>query len=292
MANKTTAVYEQVKKAAAEHLASPEASKKGRAKADIYPLYDPASGRFAEGMSQDDISSFVGRSFAGTARTDPEMNMHWMLGPAFHKARADPERIQTMAFFQDRSVIEFGTMPAGGVMMGSRSHPSNGGDASLAAVCVARRYPDGFRQDRFESLWGAWHMARNIRNIPKLFTSSEYKTALKYANPRMDFMSNLMKTSHAEHAPMPHWYIGIMATSPDREGEGHCSHLMRTINRAADADGVACYLETGSERMANIYTNFGYQVVKKYTLTIPTDVEEGNPPQENFTCMMRPAKAT
>ncbi|KAJ1466637.1 hypothetical protein T484DRAFT_1987842 [Baffinella frigidus] len=226
MANKTTAVYEQVKKAAAEHLASPEASKKGRAKADIYPLYDPASGRFAEGMSQDDISSFVGRSFAGTARTDPEMNMHWMLGPAFHKARADPERIQTMAFFQDRSVIEFG----------------------------------------FESLWGAWHMARNIRNIPKLFTSSEYKTALKYANPRMDFMSNLMKTSHAEHAPMPHW--------------------------AADADGVACYLETGSERMANIYTNFGYQVVKKYTLTIPTDVEEGNPPQENFTCMMRPAKAT
>ncbi|KAJ1493413.1 hypothetical protein T484DRAFT_1768467, partial [Baffinella frigidus] len=59
-ANQKALVYEQVQKAAAEHRASTEAGKKGSGKADVFPLYDPTSGKFAQGMSQDDISKFVG----------------------------------------------------------------------------------------------------------------------------------------------------------------------------------------------------------------------------------------
>jgi len=50
-----------------------------------------------------------------------------------------------------------------------------------------------------------------------------------------------------------HRYVSIMATAPEREGEGHCSALMRAMCRAADADGLPTYLEAGSDRNVAVY---------------------------------------
>mmetsp|Transcript_30478 Transcript_30478/g.69772 ORF Transcript_30478/g.69772 Transcript_30478/m.69772 type:complete len:294 (+) Transcript_30478:65-946(+) len=284
-ANQKALVYEQVQKAAAEHRASTEAGKKGSGKADVFPLYDPTSGKFAQGMSQDDISKFVGRSFAGTERTDPEWSYDWVLGPALRKDREDADRIHAISFSADNFVCAHGTLPKEGVIFGS--HSSEGTDDSLAAVLVARRYPDGYRKEWSEGLWDLWHTARNITNMPAVFTSSKYAATRKAVQPRLDFILPLMQTSHEDLASMPHWYVALMATSPDRGGEGHCAALMRTIARRADADGLPCYLETSAARTVDIYRHFGFEVVKKTTLTVPDD-EEGSLPHEYLYCMIRP----
>jgi len=54
--------------------------------------------------------------------------------------------------------------------------------------------------------------------------------------------------------------VDIMAVVPEAQGQGYTSRLMRAVSRAADAEGVPCYLEASSERNTRIYGRFGYEV--------------------------------
>lgn len=67
--------------------------------------------------------------------------------------------------------------------------------------------------------------------------------------------------------PNPHWYLSAVGVSPDRQGEGLGSALVRSGLRRADDDNVLVYLETETEDNVRFYEHLGFDVVEQITAT-------------------------
>jgi len=65
----------------------------------------------------------------------------------------------------------------------------------------------------------------------------------------------------SEHHPTePHWYLAILATDPDVQGQGIGSALMRPILERCDKDGMPAYLESSKESNIPFYTKHGFEL--------------------------------
>lgn len=58
----------------------------------------------------------------------------------------------------------------------------------------------------------------------------------------------------------PHWYLGILATHPDRRGGGLGRRLAGLGLVAARSDGVPAFLETTNPDNVRVYENSGWRV--------------------------------
>lgn len=87
------------------------------------------------------------------------------------------------------------------------------------------------------------------------------------------------KLIHDNLPPEPHWRLNSLAVKASAQRKGIGSTLIEPGLRRAEADGVACYLET--QRRANIpfYRRFGFEEIGEISLP-------GSPPVWR---MLRPA---
>jgi ribosomal protein S18 acetylase RimI-like enzyme len=85
------------------------------------------------------------------------------------------------------------------------------------------------------------------------------------------------------NAPGPHWYLWALGVEPTVQGQGIGGRLITQVLREADAAGLACYLETGTEAAARFYSRHGFGVMERARLpSLAIDV----------VAMVRPAPAT
>ena len=70
----------------------------------------------------------------------------------------------------------------------------------------------------------------------------------------------------AHHPKVPHWYLAVLGTEPDRQGEGLATALLRQVLDDCDRDEVPAYLETGTERNVAFYTRHGFKVSEELRL--------------------------
>lgn len=61
----------------------------------------------------------------------------------------------------------------------------------------------------------------------------------------------------------PHWYLMALGTTPGAQGKGLGSALVDIGAAKADAAGIPCYLETGTESNVAFYTKRGFEVIGK-----------------------------
>ncbi len=61
----------------------------------------------------------------------------------------------------------------------------------------------------------------------------------------------------ARPAP-PYRYLGVLATRPDRQGEGLATAVMAPVLECADREGVDCFLETSTMRNRLFYERRGF----------------------------------
>jgi ribosomal protein S18 acetylase RimI-like enzyme len=73
------------------------------------------------------------------------------------------------------------------------------------------------------------------------------------------------------HPHYHHWYLWFLGVDPERQGQGYGSNLLRSLSAKAEADGVACYLETDTASNVKIYERHGYAVQSEEVLP-PGDV--------------------
>ncbi len=59
----------------------------------------------------------------------------------------------------------------------------------------------------------------------------------------------------------PHWYLVTIGTRRARQGQGLGSALVEIGTSRADAAGVPCYLETGTQSNVDFYAKRGFDVV-------------------------------
>jgi GNAT superfamily N-acetyltransferase len=63
----------------------------------------------------------------------------------------------------------------------------------------------------------------------------------------------------AAHAPAePHWYLGVLATRPERRREGLATAVLAPVLDGADRTGIACCLETSTTENRRFYEGRGF----------------------------------
>jgi len=109
----------------------------------------------------------------------------------------------------------------------------------LAAVAMWDRLGhDGESTGRSGDIWKAY---RAVAGEPVWARLCEYERAIDAARP----------------GP-PYWYLGVLATRPDRQGEGLATAVMAPVLERADLDGVDCCLETSTTQNKKFYERRGF----------------------------------
>lgn len=81
---------------------------------------------------------------------------------------------------------------------------------------------------------------------------------------RMLAMIGELDARHAQHMSGPHLRLEFFGVDPDVQGRGIGHALIEHGHRRADAEGLACYLETFTERNVRYYEHRGWEVVGTY----------------------------
>jgi ribosomal protein S18 acetylase RimI-like enzyme len=63
-------------------------------------------------------------------------------------------------------------------------------------------------------------------------------------------------------AQPPHWYLAVLGTDPDAQGQGLGSALLRPLLERCDEDGVGAYLESSKEANIAFYARHGFRVTR------------------------------
>ena len=58
--------------------------------------------------------------------------------------------------------------------------------------------------------------------------------------------------------PLPRWYLGVLAVTPEAQGQGLGQRLVEGVLARADADGLPVSLETLREANLDYYARFGF----------------------------------
>jgi GNAT superfamily N-acetyltransferase len=70
----------------------------------------------------------------------------------------------------------------------------------------------------------------------------------------------------SRHPKPPHWYLAVLGTDPDRQGEGIGTALMQPVLEECDLHEIPAYLETGTERNVAFYIRHGFEVTDEVQL--------------------------
>ncbi|MEX0725603.1 MAG: GNAT family N-acetyltransferase [Planctomycetaceae bacterium] len=101
------------------------------------------------------------------------------------------------------------------------------------------------------SFWSLIHTG--IWQTPLRMTFSSYRRLMQFTVMMQEHRSRLMKNQ-------PHWYCQNIAVLPEFQGQGLGRALMRHACDIADADNLACYLETSLERNVDFYRRHGFEL--------------------------------
>lgn len=73
----------------------------------------------------------------------------------------------------------------------------------------------------------------------------------------------LVVAIESRHPREPHYYFADIGVTPDMQGRGLGSALMRPTLERCDREGVAAYLEASSDRSAALYERLGFRVTRE-----------------------------
>ena len=105
--------------------------------------------------------------------------------------------------------------------------------------------------------------------IGRAVHSGLYATPLKMglaAYRRFDAYSTYADRLHEHYAPESHWYLWVVGVDPPSQGQGIGGRLIQPVLARAGADGMACYLETGTQENVRFYEKYGFRVVAAGTV--------------------------
>jgi len=72
-----------------------------------------------------------------------------------------------------------------------------------------------------------------------------------------------MEKAHGEHPD--HYYLAVLGTHPERQGEGIGAALMAPVLGTCHAEGIGAYLESSKESNVPYYRRHGFEVVGEVT---------------------------
>ena len=87
---------------------------------------------------------------------------------------------------------------------------------------------------------------------------SEDDAASPFAADELERLAILGAAMMANHPHEPHWYLNVVSTMPQHQGEGLGAAVLRPVLERCDADGVRAYLESSNPRNLPFYRRHGF----------------------------------
>ena len=232
-----------------------------------------------ESLNFTDARKLIGDAFGGNSANSADRMTMAMLGPlGLGSDDKSQERQELTAFSMGFFVFEL--LQKGGLAMGIRQ------DGSLRAAIVFREYnaamEDGqpkliAKIKKFVLMTRAYFkMKGDPLGLPKILVEDkEFKKKFSASFQTLLPLVDEMRKWHGEYGPKePHWYVGIVGSDPESQGNGYCKQAMNLLARAADANKKACYLECVDKNRA-YYEKFGFEVTEHFSLPIGKEVISG-----------------
>ncbi|GAB6276636.1 MAG: GNAT family N-acetyltransferase [Rectinema sp.] len=90
-----------------------------------------------------------------------------------------------------------------------------------------------------------------------------FRTKLKDLR-RLMAVDKIARRAHINNAPGLHWYLLELAVTPDKQGRGIASKLIKPFLDMLDEAGEAAYLETHNPNNVGIYRHYGFELLGDY----------------------------
>jgi GNAT superfamily N-acetyltransferase len=100
---------------------------------------------------------------------------------------------------------------------------------------------------------GAWRLPTRI-----LFTQGP--SFARAFGARLPRAAGLLSTIERRHIREPHYYFAYIGVSPEAQGQGLGTALMRPILDRCNEEGLPAYLEASSECNAALYERLGFEL--------------------------------
>jgi GNAT superfamily N-acetyltransferase len=72
--------------------------------------------------------------------------------------------------------------------------------------------------------------------------------------------AGLLEIERSHPREPPHWYLAVLGTDPDAQGQGLGSAVLGPVLQECDADNVGAYLESSKESNIAFYARHGFRV--------------------------------
>jgi len=84
--------------------------------------------------------------------------------------------------------------------------------------------------------------------------------------PRIGCTTRAVREIERHHPVSPHYYLSVLGTDPQRQGEGVGSALLAPVLERCDAEGVSAFLETSRESSCGFYERHGFVLRERIEL--------------------------
>lgn len=117
---------------------------------------------------------------------------------------------------------------------------------------------DGLRAGALWAPPGTWQVGTRelIRMVPLLFD---------FGRRVGEVMRGLSKLDEL-HPREPHWYLAVLGTEPEHQGEGHGSALLAKVLERVDREEAPAYLESSKADNLPFYGRHGFEVTGELVL--------------------------
>ena len=107
------------------------------------------------------------------------------------------------------------------------------------------------------------HPESGPMTMPRMLRAGMWRAPSMLGLDGMGRMAKAMSATERFHKLVdgPHWYLMTVGTRTARQGQGLGSQLVEMGMSRADAKGVPCYLETGTDSNIAFYRKRGFEVV-------------------------------
>ena len=99
---------------------------------------------------------------------------------------------------------------------------------------------------------------------------------------RLRRAAELLEAIEAVHPRDDHWFLAILGTDPDRQGQGVGRLLIEECTNRCDVEGIGAYLESSKAANVAYYERFGFRVTGEVSVpggpTLWTMWREPRPP--------------
>ncbi|MCL2281486.1 MAG: GNAT family N-acetyltransferase [Dehalococcoidia bacterium] len=84
-----------------------------------------------------------------------------------------------------------------------------------------------------------------------------------WRDSRSTSMCNKLRS---KFAPILHCYLAVLAVTPEHQGKGMASALVKPMLEILDQDKMSCYVETQNMKNVGMYQHFGFKLVHQTCL--------------------------